>query len=211
MSNYNENVYLRTTLTTGALPRTHTHTHTHTHPFNGPFPGLPRWAGTRKVKPIWILLKQETVSASGISWTICKSAPHSRQITMPAPHHSVFTGRIPFMPPNQQRQSTEGWKKAETTAMVTIARRPQVSHTASSYSMYSRRHVIRQRCQYLWSLAIADDLLRCNWSDSIRLIITWAVQHHATATLGMISGNAFHAVWLASEVSRYLFILCLWC
>ena len=24
--------------------------HTHTHPFNGPFPGLPRWAGTRKVK-----------------------------------------------------------------------------------------------------------------------------------------------------------------
>ena len=23
------------------------------------FPGLPRWAGTRKVKPIWILLKQE--------------------------------------------------------------------------------------------------------------------------------------------------------
>ena len=32
------------------------------------FPGLPRWAGTRKVKPIWILLKQETVSGSGISW-----------------------------------------------------------------------------------------------------------------------------------------------
>ena len=36
-------------------------------------PGLPRWAGTRKVKPIWILLKQETVSGSGISWAICKS------------------------------------------------------------------------------------------------------------------------------------------
>ena len=45
----------------------------HTHPFNGPFPGLPRWAGTRKVKPIWILLKQETVIGSGISWAICKS------------------------------------------------------------------------------------------------------------------------------------------
>ena len=43
-------------------------THTHTHPFNGPFPGLPGWAGTRKVKPIWILLKQEIVSDSGISW-----------------------------------------------------------------------------------------------------------------------------------------------
>ena len=32
------------------------------------FPGLPGWAGTRKVEPIWILLKQETVSGSGISW-----------------------------------------------------------------------------------------------------------------------------------------------
>ena len=51
-------------------------------------PRLPRWAGTRKVKPIWILLKQETVSGSGISWAICKSAPRSRQITTPVPHHS---------------------------------------------------------------------------------------------------------------------------
>jgi len=53
-------------------------------------PGLPGWAGTRKVKPILILLKQETMSGSGISWAICKSASRSRQITMPAPHHSVF-------------------------------------------------------------------------------------------------------------------------
>jgi len=36
------------------------------------------------------------------------SAPRSRQITMPAPHCSVFTGRMPFLSPNQQRQSTEG-------------------------------------------------------------------------------------------------------
>jgi len=51
--------------------------------------GLPGRAGTRKVKPIWILLKQETVSGSGISWAICKSAPCSRWITTPPPHHSV--------------------------------------------------------------------------------------------------------------------------
>ena len=86
------------------------HTH-HTHPFNGPFPGLPRWAGTRKVKPIWILLKQETESSKGISWAICKSAPRCRQITTPEPHNSVFTGWMPFLPPNQQRQSTEGTKQ----------------------------------------------------------------------------------------------------
>jgi len=65
------------------------------------FPELPRWASTRKVKAIWILLKQETVSGNGISWAICKSAPHSRQITTPAPHHSDF-----YRPPNQQHQST---------------------------------------------------------------------------------------------------------
>ena len=50
-------------------------------------PGLPGWASTRKVKPVWILLKQETVSGSGISWAVCKPAPCSRQITTPAPHH----------------------------------------------------------------------------------------------------------------------------
>ena len=32
---------------------------------------------------------------------------------MPAPHHSVFTGRMPFLPPNQQRQSTEGQSTAD--------------------------------------------------------------------------------------------------
>ena len=63
-------------------------TQTHTR-LTALFPGLPGWAGTRKVKPIWILLKQETVSGSGISWAICKSAPRSRQVTTPAPHHSV--------------------------------------------------------------------------------------------------------------------------
>jgi len=54
------------------------------------FPEHPGWAGTRKVKPIRILLKQETVSDSGISWAICKSASRSRQITTSASHHSVF-------------------------------------------------------------------------------------------------------------------------
>jgi len=47
-------------------------------------PGLPSLASTRKVKPIWILLKQETVSGIGISWTMCKSVSHLR------PHHSFF-------------------------------------------------------------------------------------------------------------------------
>ena len=84
------------------------HTHTHTHPFHGPFPGLPRWAGTRKVKPIWIFLKQETVSGSGISWAICNSALRSRQITMPAPHHWVFYR--PDALPAAQPTASKHWR-----------------------------------------------------------------------------------------------------
>jgi len=49
----------------------------HTTRLTALFSGLPGWAGTRKVKPMWILLKQET-------------------------------GQMPFLPPHQQRQSTEG-------------------------------------------------------------------------------------------------------
>ena len=48
------------------------------------------------------------MSGSGISWAICKSAPRSRQTTTPAPHTLFFTGRMPFLPPNQLCQSTEG-------------------------------------------------------------------------------------------------------
>jgi len=44
------------------------------------------------------------VSGNGVSWDICKSAPSSRQTTMPALHQSVFTGRMPFLLSDKQRQ-----------------------------------------------------------------------------------------------------------
>ena len=87
------------------------YTHTHTH-LTALFPGLPAWAGTRKVKPIWISLKQETVSGSGISWAICKSAPCSRQLTTPAPHHSVFY-RLDALPAAQPTASKH-WRQPDT-------------------------------------------------------------------------------------------------
>jgi len=66
---------------------------TYIHTFNGLFSSTTRVSGHQKGKPFWILLKQEMMGGSGISWTICKSfVPHSRQITMPAPHHSIFYG-----------------------------------------------------------------------------------------------------------------------
>ena len=98
-------------------------THTHTR-LTALCPGLPGWAGTRKVKAIWILLEQDTVSGSGTSWTICKSAPRSRQITTswticksaprsrqittPAPHRSVFYR--PDALPAAQPTASKHWR-----------------------------------------------------------------------------------------------------
>ena len=90
------------------LPTTNYYTtHTHTR-LTALFPGLPRWAGTRKVKPIWILLKQEIVSGSGISLAICKSAPCFRQIATTAPHHSVFYR--PDAIPAAQPTASKHWR-----------------------------------------------------------------------------------------------------
>ena len=52
------------------------------------YPGEP--IPCRKVKSMWILLKQVTVSGSGISWAICKSGNTHRQITTPAPQPLSF-------------------------------------------------------------------------------------------------------------------------
>ena len=78
--------------------------HTHTR-LTALCPGLSRWAG----KPIWILLEQQTVSDSGISWAICKSTHHSRQITTPAPHHSVFYR--PDALPAAQPAASKHWRR----------------------------------------------------------------------------------------------------
>ena len=95
--------------------RTHARTHTHTR-LTAICLGLPGCASTTKAKPIWILLKQETVSGSGISWAICKSAPRSRQITTPAPHLSVFlqAGCPSYRPTN----SVEALNMNKTKVMI---------------------------------------------------------------------------------------------
>jgi len=80
------------------------------------FPGLPGSAGTTNVKPVWILLKQETVSGSGISWTISKSAPRSRQLTTSAPHHSVFYR--PDALPAAQPTASKHWSMLPTNSTI---------------------------------------------------------------------------------------------
>jgi len=89
-------------------------TRTHTH-LTALCPGLPGWAGTRKVKPIWILLKQEIMSGSEIHWAICKSAPCSRQITTPAPHRSVFYSPYALSIATNSVKALKVWLLAFTT------------------------------------------------------------------------------------------------
>jgi len=76
-------------------------------------PGLPGWAGTKKVESIWILLKQVTVSGNGISWAVCKSAPRSVQVTTPALHYSQVFYRPDAFPAAQPTVSKHWRQKTQ--------------------------------------------------------------------------------------------------
>ena len=108
-----------------------THARTHAH-LTALCPGLPRWAGTRMVKPIWILLKQETVSGSDISWAICKSARHSRQITTPATHHSVFYR--PDALPIAQPTASKHWRQVLNSIV-------RIFYFELYYTLYSGKNI----------------------------------------------------------------------
>ena len=60
-----------------------------------------------------LVLKQETVSGSGISWAICKTASRSRHIATPAPHHSVFYR--PDALPATQPTASKHWRQVRST------------------------------------------------------------------------------------------------
>ena len=51
-------------------------------------PGLP---GTRKAKPIWILLKQESVSGSGVSWAIPHKKHDTKLLPITSPDNNRFS------------------------------------------------------------------------------------------------------------------------
>jgi len=93
------------------------------HPFNDLFSRTFRVNRYQKGKTSLDLNEAKddgVLGCSGISWTICKqSAPHSRRITTPTPHHSMFTGRMLFVTSNQQCQCTEGRLSEVKTTQLT--------------------------------------------------------------------------------------------
>ena len=62
----------------------------HTHQFNSPLSRTTRRVSRYQIGETNLDFTEARESGSGISWAICKSATRSRQITTPAPHHSVF-------------------------------------------------------------------------------------------------------------------------
>jgi len=73
---------------------------THTHPFNGLFSRSTWLSQYDKGKRFWTLIKQwHQLDHMQLICTSLQTATH---------HHSFFIGQMLFLPPNQQRQSTEG-------------------------------------------------------------------------------------------------------
>jgi len=58
---------------------------------------------------------------------------------MPASHHSGFTGRMPFLPPNQQHQSTEG---QSTEGQLPITQRQKTFYPDPQ--LFQQIHVFQQ-------------------------------------------------------------------
>jgi len=83
--------------------------HTHTHPFNGPLSGIIQVSQYQKGKN-----SQDFTEARDSEWQWHQLGHMQIYTLLQTDNHasthplSFFTGRIPFLPPNQQCQSTEG-------------------------------------------------------------------------------------------------------
>jgi len=141
------------------------HTHTHTHPFNGPLSRTTRVSRYQKGKTN---LDFTEARDNESQWhqlgriQVCTSLQTDNHASTPTTQ--VFTGRMPFLPPNQQRQSTEGSRKSacskcpSSAAMqarsllrhsltaVSITRRSRPSHTSSTRCRSSSTRPRLVRC-----------------------------------------------------------------
>ena len=92
------------------------YTHAHTYTFNGLFRVCPGEPVPERKTQSGFYWKQDTVSDSGIRCAACKSAPRSRQITMPAPHHSDFYR--PDALPVAQPAASKRWRQISQSVLV---------------------------------------------------------------------------------------------
>ena len=98
------------------------HARTHTHLFNGPFSRTTQVSRYQKGKT-----NLDFTEARGSEWQWHQLGHMQVCILLQTDNHAstptlkFFTGRMPFLPPNQQRQSTEGKAlKASTLRSSTV-------------------------------------------------------------------------------------------
>jgi len=112
------------------MNKNHTHTNTHTHRFNGPFSGTTRLSWYQKGKTN--LDFTEVRESECRQWqqlghiqvcTLLQADNHQH------PTSQFFTGRMPFLPPNQQCESTDG--KHDSSEIVNV-------YCSQPYEEYTR-------------------------------------------------------------------------
>jgi len=125
----------------------------------------------------------------GISWTTRKqSAPRCRQITTPAPSHSIFTGRMLLVTPNQQCQSTEGREAGTNNSL----------HQESVRQLYTQkdRHTDRWgRRNYVFHLSVRLRVRAYVWACRRRHSPTKSDRLAVNFSLSSI-----HCFWLWTSV-----------
>jgi len=117
------------------------------HRFNGHFPGGPELAGTR-MPPFWIILELRMMEVVVTTGAVRRAKLH------PNCHHQqtnnqLFTGRIPFLSPNKQCQSTEGkdqtitcTRKFNTISLLLTGDLSTVSSTEGTPRLLSMQKLI---------------------------------------------------------------------
>ena len=99
----------------------HSNTHPHTHPFNGPFSGTTRVSQYQKGKT-----NLDFTEARESEWQWYQLGHMQVFISLQTDNHvstpplKFFTGRMPFLPTNQQRRSTEGTNKQTWNSYVIV-------------------------------------------------------------------------------------------
>jgi len=110
-----------------------THAHTHTYQFNGPFSRTTRVRRYQKGKT-----NQDFTESRDSEW-LRHQLGHMQVCTL-LQTAQFFTGRMPFLPPNQQRQSTEGLcTHAHNTDNVKLKLQTIMNDTLSSAASYSTK------------------------------------------------------------------------
>jgi len=119
------------------------------------------------------------VSGSGISWAICKSAPRSRQITMPPPHHSVlFQARCPSCRPTNSIKALKAMMQLNNKQTTG----PLAEQISSAPSAFQNCRTERDPACLSSSMVTSSDealtLRSCRWCICDAISAAWHAASH---------------------------------